>query len=298
MKLLAIIALLISTNTAQAWVNLPTCDLSKLSFSIEGHPATSLKLEGASYYDPTEVTAGLLTFADGWNPPYVWSKMGCESAKRSSSPTPGVSLMTLCDGRTLKITSDLTTCKALSISDQQFEVKYTDRSGLEWSQILGLYKTEETQPLPGDSGFDPSEPSFICRSIPTTAETACRKIGGRLPTKDDFNKLISDFDHVIDPYSYRESIGLTEKGDAQLRTALGAEQFSALLNVPNADYLWIAPRPARNGRECPGNTSDQIFVPWSLNWKHLGRVVEMRVMYSGSGPFEYGYPTNPVICVK
>lgn len=53
------------------------------------------------------------------------------------------------------------------------------------------------------------------------AESACYKIGARLPTKEDYENLIRSYDHDAEP-------SLTKKGVQQLKQAFGADDTDGL----------------------------------------------------------------------
>ena len=105
----------------------------------------------------------------------------------------------------------------------QFEVAYTDQSGLSWStEIPGLYTNGCVDAYGyfdrGKCSFETgSDGSLQVKVDDSNAAKACRDIGARLPTKSEFESLIRDFGHTEEFNGLR----LTEAGRTDMHIKFG-----------------------------------------------------------------------------
>ncbi len=109
---------------------------------------------------------------------------------------------------------------AKEVQASKFITVYTDKlNGLSWSKALpGTYSNG----CASNSAYDPLKCTFDVvggsrqvRVEDSEAAKACREIGARLPTKEEFESLIRNFD--IKQYS----LGLTDNGVAQMQVIFG-----------------------------------------------------------------------------
>lgn len=117
------------------------------------------------------------------------------------------------------------------------EVKYTDKLGIEWSRILDGKYENGCYNIP----ISKNSANVICRSDvvdeDSDAFNVCNDSGWSLPTREDWNRLVKEFDHV----EHRLGVNLSDQGEVKFKQTFGYEGskifHSATVPDPELSYL-------------------------------------------------------------
>ncbi len=156
----------------------------------------------------------------------------------------------------------LVTCPLLA---QNFEAQYTDTTGLQWSQNIGMFTNgcrgadlrnneenrlkctvetdEQGNPLVDVDG------TYMVKSEDSEASQACRKIGARLPTRTEILNLIRD-----PGFDYKE----TKAGP--VLTNSGKKTIRFVFPDMNGEWFW-------SSSVVPDNTIGALFL--DIHWGRI-----------------------------
>lgn len=143
-----------------------------------------------------------------------------------------------------------------------FEKVYTDKSnGLSWSKALpgfyynGFYDDEGNFAVVGKCEVF-SNGDCAIKTDTSDAAKACQNIGGKLPTKLEWESLIKNFDHAETTFRQEPTITLTAKGIENMQAIFGD---MASLKFVIDDDIYLIPVNFWSSSAGPWN-SDHAYV--------------------------------------